>query len=164
MLGPRDVIFGAAILGANYASDGGGESDVYTATSTIDFAYGGDLTLGLIGGQESGFTGGAGFESIEFTVSANGTTILDQSFTSLADAASFFQDQVIDLGASYGPRIDLTFAYTLTADGPGGYGVDFAFGGAVPETSTWTMMAGGFAGLGFVSYRARRAKGAAMVA
>ena len=62
LLGPRDVIFGAAILGANYASDGGGESDIYTATSTIDFAYGGDLTLGLIGGQESGFTGGAGFE------------------------------------------------------------------------------------------------------
>ena len=62
LLGPRDMIFGAAILGANYASDGGGESDTYTATSTIDFVYGGDLTLGLIGDQQSGFTGGAGFE------------------------------------------------------------------------------------------------------
>ena len=37
-------------------------------------------------------------------------------------------------------------------------------GGAVPEPSTWTMMAVGFAGLGFVSYRARRARRAAMVA
>ena len=62
LLGPNDVIFGAAILGANYASDGGGESDIYTATSTIDLVYGGDLMLGLIDEQQSGFTGGAGFE------------------------------------------------------------------------------------------------------
>ncbi len=163
LLGPRDAVFGAAILGANYASDGG-ESDIYTATSTIDFAYGGDLVLGLIDDQESGFTNGAGFESIEFTIAANGATILDKSFTSLADAASFFQDQVIDLGASYGPLIDLTFGYTLTANGPGGYGVDFAVGGAVPEPSTWAMMAAGFAWLGFIGYRARRARRAAMAA
>ena len=62
LLGPRDIVLGAAILGANYASDGGGESDIYTATSSLDFVYGGDLTLGLIGDQQSGFTGGAGFE------------------------------------------------------------------------------------------------------
>ena len=112
------MIFGAAILGANYASDGGGESDIYTATSTIDFAYGGDLMLGLIDDQQSGFTNGTGFESIEFTISANGAMILDKSFTSLTDADSFFQDQVIDLGSTFGPGVDLTFRYTLTADGP----------------------------------------------
>ena len=155
LLGP---IFGAAILGANYAS-GGDESDTYTATSTIDFVYGGDLTLGLIGDQQSGFTGGAGFESIEFTVLAGGTTILDQTFTSLAAADSFFDDQVINLGSSYGPGVDLTFTYTLTADGPGGYGLDFVVGGAVPEPSTWAMTLVGFAGLGFAGYRsARKAK------
>jgi hypothetical protein len=152
LLGP---IFGAAILGANYAS-GGGESDTYTATSTIDFVYGGDLTLGLIGDQQSGFNGGAGFESIEFTVLAGGTTILDQTFSSLAAADSFFDDQVINLGSSYGPGVDLTFTYTLTADGPGGYGLDFVVGGAVPEPSTWAMTLVGFTGLGFAGYRARK--------
>ena len=43
LLGPRDQVFGAAIVGANYAADGGGESDAYSASSTFDFAYGGDL-------------------------------------------------------------------------------------------------------------------------
>ena len=51
LLGPRDAVFGTAILGANYASDGGGVSHTYSATSTFDFGYGGDLQLGLIDDQ-----------------------------------------------------------------------------------------------------------------
>ena len=31
LLGPRDTVFGTAILGANYAADGGGESQTYSA-------------------------------------------------------------------------------------------------------------------------------------
>ena len=87
---------------------------------------------------------------------AGATTILSQTFSSLAAADSFFDDQVINLGSSYGPGVDLTFAYTLTADGPGGYGLDFVVGGAVPEPSTWAMTLVGFAGLGFAGYRARK--------
>ena len=75
----------------------------------------------------------------------------------LALADSFFQDHVIDLGSSLGPGVDLTFGYNLVADGSGGFGFDFAVGGAVPETSTWAMVLLGFAGLGFAGYR--RAKG-----
>ena len=41
-------------------------------------------------------------------------------------------------------------------DGSGGFGFDFAVGGAVPEPSTWAMMLAGFAGLGFAGYRASR--------
>jgi hypothetical protein len=52
-----------------------------------------------------------------------------------------------------GPDIDLTFGYNLVADGSGGFGFDFAVGGAVPETSTWAMMLIGFAGLGYAGYR-----------
>jgi hypothetical protein len=50
----------------------------------------------------------------------------------------------------------LTFGYTLVADGPGGFGFDFALGGAVPEPSHWAMMLFGFAGLGFAGYRSTR--------
>jgi PEP-CTERM motif len=146
-------VFGAAIVGANYAADGGGESDTYSASSTFDFAYGGDLELGLIDSQLTGFSSGAGFESIEFTIEADGNEILDTTFRSLAVAESFFHDDVIDLGSDFGPNFDLTFGYTLVADGAGGFGFDFALGGAVPEPSTWAMMLAGFAGLGFMGSR-----------
>jgi hypothetical protein len=151
LLGRRDVVFGAAVMGANYASDGGGESHTYSATSTFDFAYRGDLLLGLIDGQQAGFTDDLGFQSMDFYVSVNGSDILDANLTSLSVAESFFQDIVLNLG-SYSGLVDLTFGYTLVADGSGGFGVDYAFGGAVPEPSTWAMMLLGFAGLGFAGY------------
>ena len=89
---------------------------------------------------------------------ANGVEVLDVTFGSLAIAESFFRDDVIDLGSDFGPNIDLTFGYTLVADGSGGFGFDFAVGGAVPQTSTWAMMLIGFAGLGFTGYRSRRTR------
>ena len=79
------------------------------------------------------------------------------TFKSLAVAESFFDDSVINLGSHLGPDIDLTFAYNLVADGSGGFGFDFALGGAVPEPSTWAMMLAGFAGLAVVGHRRRRA-------
>jgi PEP-CTERM motif len=156
LLGPRDMVFGTAILGANYAADGAGESRTYSATSTFDFGYGGDLLLGLIGSQENGFAGALGFQSMEFTIVADGVEILDTTFKSLSIAESFFRDSVINLGSSLGPDIDLTFGYTLVADGSGGFGFDLAVGGAVPEPSTWAMMVLGFAGLGYAGYRQTR--------
>ena len=172
LLGPRDAVFGTAMLGANYAPN---EIDViaytptltYSATSTFDFAYGGDLLLGLIEDQQSGFANGLGFQSMEFTIAANGDEIFDITFLSLAAAESFFHDNVIDLGSDLGPNIDLTFGYTLVADGSynsGGFGFDFAIGGAVPEPSTWAMMLIGFAGLGFAGYRRARAGHATLAA
>ena len=162
LLGPRDMVFGAAIVGANYATDGGGESHTYSATSTFDFGYGGDLMLGLIDDQLTGFAGGLGFESMEFTVTANGVELFESTFKSVAVAESFFRDRVIDLGSDFGgPGIDLTIAYNLVADGSGGFGFDFALGGAVPEPSTWAMMLIGFAGLGYAGYRRARVPRAA---
>jgi hypothetical protein len=157
-LWPPDKVFGTAILGANYAADGGGESHTYSATSTFDFGYGGDVLLGLIGSQETDFANGLGFQSMELTISADGVEILDTTFESLSIAESFFRDSVIDLGSDFGPDIDLTFGYTLVADGSGGFGFDFAIGGiaAAPESSTWAMMAIGFAGLGYAGCRRAR--------
>jgi hypothetical protein len=55
-------------------------------------------------------------------------------------------NSVINLGSNLGPNIDLT----IEGDGV------FALGGAVPESSTWAMMALGFAGLGAMGWRASR--------
>ena len=120
------------------------------------------MLLGLIGNDASGFADGADFQSLEFSVLANGAKIDDWTFTDLTSAESFFQNQVIDLGWNSGPAVDLTFGYNLTADGSGGFGFDFAVGDppgvtAVPEPSTWAMMRLGFAGLGFAGYRRARA-------
>ena len=112
LLGPRDAVFGTAILGANYATDGGGASHTYSGSATFDFGYGGDLMLGLIDDQDAGFPGGLGFQSMEFTILDNGVEILDLTFESLAVAESFFHDSVINLGSDLGPDIDLTFGYT----------------------------------------------------
>ena len=154
LLGPRDQVFGTAILGANTAPDGGGGSETYSASSTFEFGYGGDLQLGLIDDQVSGFANWLGFQSMEFTIAEDGVEVLDVTFESLAIAETFFRDDVIDLGADLGANIDLTFGYALVADGPGGFGLDLAIGGAVPEPSTWVMLLVGFAGLGFAGYRA----------
>lgn len=155
LLGPRGVVLGTAILGANYASGDGRESNAYSASSTFDFGYGGDLLLGLIDGSPTGFAGGSGFESMEFTIIANGAEILDSTFGSLALAESFFRDDVLDLGSYSGP-VELTFGYDLVADGPGGFGFDFAVGDAVPQAPTWAMMLIGFMGLGFAGRRGSR--------
>jgi hypothetical protein len=115
----RDKIFGTALLGAFSGF----------ASSTFDFAYRGDLLLGLIDG------GG------EFNVIIDGVQLL---------AEDFVDDSVINLGSNFGPNIDLTIVT---------YGLgDFALGGAVPEPSTWAMMLIGFAGLGFAAHQ-RSAKG-----
>ena len=143
-------------MGANYPSDGGGESQTFSGTATFDLLYRGDLLLGLIDAQQTGFTDGLGFELLEFYVIANGVEVLDETFRSLAVAESVFQDDVINLGSSLGPAIDVTFGYNLVADGTGGFGFDLAVGGAVPEPSTWAMMLLGFAGLGFAGYRKAR--------
>jgi hypothetical protein len=99
LLGPRDMVFGTAILGANYATDGSGASHTYSGSATFDFGYGGDLMLDLIDDQDAGFPGGLGFQSMEFTILDNGVEILDLTFKSLAVAESFFDDSVITIWA-----------------------------------------------------------------
>jgi PEP-CTERM motif len=63
--------------------------------------------------------------------------------TELFAIDGFAEDTVFDLG-SFGSNIELTIT--------GGSGT-FAFGGAVPEPSTWAMMMLGFAGIGFLGCR-----------
>ena len=81
----------------------------------------------------SGFANGLGFQSMEFTIQADGVDILDMTFGSLAIAESFFHDDVLDLGADLGPNIDLTFGYTLVADGSGGFAFDLRLAARFPS-------------------------------
>ena len=120
-LGPRDIVFGTAILGFNDFPDEQFGTFTFSDSSTFDFSYRGDLLLGVIDG--------------DFSVIINGVQVL---------AEEFVDDGVINLGSSFGPKIDLTIV---------SYGGEFILGGAVPEPSTWAMMLLGFAGLGYAGYR-----------
>jgi hypothetical protein len=84
-LGPRDMVFGTAILGNNDFPDGPFDSFTFSESSSFDFSYGGDLLLGVIDG--------------DFSVIINGVQVL---------AENFVEDGVINLGSSFGPNIDLT--------------------------------------------------------
>ena len=154
-------MLGIVGLGANDTE--AGASDSCRATATFGLGPPGDLVLGLISDQMSGFTGPSDFRSVEFSIASNGTEIADWTFSSLATAQGFFDDRIIDLGSIVGPGVDLTFSYDLIANGPGGFGVDFALGGAAatsnfvvaaPEPSTWAMMLAGFVGLGLAAIAA----------
>ena len=151
LLGPGEVVLGTSILGANLSGDGSA-MDTYSASSTFDFASKGDLLLGLIAPLDGAPTG---FQQIDFTVTLDGAEVVKEAFTSLLTADAFFDDQVINLGAVSGVA-DLIFSYDLVAAGAGGYGMDLAFGGAVPEPSTWAMMLVGFGGLGYAGLKRAR--------
>jgi hypothetical protein len=151
LLGPGEVVLGTSILGANLSGDGS-VSNTYNASATFDFAAKGELILGLIAPLDDAPTD---FEQIDFTVTLNGAEVMDETFTSLALADAFFSDHLLDIGSVSGAA-EVMFAYDLVARGSGGYGLNLAFGGAVPEPSTWAMMLLGFAGVGFVGWRAQR--------
>ena len=84
-LGPRDIVFGTAILGFNDFPDEQFSTFTFSDSSTFDFSYRGDLLLGVIEG--------------DFSVIINGVQVF---------AEEFVDDGVINLGSSFGPNIDLT--------------------------------------------------------
>jgi hypothetical protein len=90
------------------------------------------------------------------------TTILSQTFTSLASADAFFSDQVIGLGKLSSfidtkGTLDLTFALSLTGATNASLVTDFVLGNsAVPEPSPLGMIVVGGAALVGIMYRKKR--------
>jgi PEP-CTERM motif len=93
-------------------------------------------------------------------VTVNGT----ETFTEDGDSTQKGDGSAIFIGWSGGPIRTLEFEITAASSGGGGTS-DFAIGTvsltSVPEPSTWAMMVIGFAGLGYVGYRASRRAAAA---
>ena len=86
----------------------------------------GHLILGLLDTQALK----TGFTSLVFTVTVGGVTDVSQTFTTLAAAQSYFQNDAIDLGtfSSSGPlAVGIKFDLTAAAAGVG-YGQDFILG------------------------------------
>lgn len=153
----RNVLFGTAILGANYAPDAPGALHDYSAQASFDVGMATrGLLLGLIDNLETGFDNGKGFDHITFFAELGGQTAFDISFYQLSAAETFFRDLVLNLGPTSAHE-QITFGYDLFASGDGGFALDLAVGGAVPEPSTWAMLLAGFGAMGVLGRRALRA-------
>jgi hypothetical protein len=160
------VVLGTAAQGAFYPSDATGS---HTYTSEADFTLNstqltGHLLVGLLGSLNLG----SGFDSLDFSVIENNTTVKTEDFTSFAAANAFFDDTVLDLGSiPTSSSLDLKFDFELMVSGIGdGYGENFLFGAAsnapippppsVPEPGTLSLFSLGAASLLALRHRGRR--------
>ena len=145
------------------ATNGSGvTTDTWTNTAKIDLNVSSlpnrDLKLGLIDPSTSGF----GTLTFKLTNTNTSTTILSQTFTSLASADAFFGDQVNELGklSSFidtNGKLDLTFALSLTEATNASFVTDFVLGNsAVPEPSPLGMIVVGGAALFGIMHRKKR--------
>ncbi len=124
--GASPSFFALAELGGGYAASGG--TTTQTTSESLDFtvdltqlANEQDLAVGFYGGTG---TGSAGFSSLVFTLTADGTVLLTQTFTTLASAIAFFTDGEMTFGklgtgTLAGTTLDFQAKFTLTTTAPG---------------------------------------------
>ncbi len=92
-------------------------------TGTLSFASQADFTIDtttlqgtpLFVGLLDPVSTGTGFAILEFKIVENGTTSLDDTFTSASAANTFFNDTVVDLGSVTGATLDVQFDLNITA-------------------------------------------------
>jgi hypothetical protein len=135
------------VLGGAYAADGSGGARTHSAN--LEFAV--DLSAVLpteplrFGFLNPVATGG-GFDTLRLQIFKENTSVLDQSFTSLATALSFFDDEVLDLGpanAGVSGPLDLQMLFTYTSDTVGdSFALDFV-GTSIPEPASGLLAVGG---------------------
>lgn len=154
--GASDFATGAMSAGTS----GGTASLEYSDTSVIDFSLKSPeiVHLVLLGYNVLG----AGFSSLQLTVSASNNFDTTYPFATLASAEKFFTNDQLDLGSFTEGSQFVDMSYLLTASGSAqGFGFNFNIDpelspAAVPEPSTWAMMLMGFAGLAFAALRRAR--------
>jgi hypothetical protein len=110
---------------------------------------------------------GAGFTSLELTISASNGFDKTYDFSTLASAEKYFTSDTLEIGPVAAGSQSIDKYYYLTASvGARGFGFNFNVdspGAAAPEPSTWAMMLLGFAGLGFAALRHARKSRLALV-
>ena len=126
--GPGATTFGEAVQGASYLGTATGAHE-YTSTIAWNIdatSLTGHLIAGLIANQSFG----SGFTSLEFKIVEDGTTKVDDTFTTLSTAQTFFKNDAIDLGTiTSAPNQLLNVSFDLiTSAAPSGFGENFLIG------------------------------------
>jgi hypothetical protein len=163
-IGPAGLNFGEGAMSAAYS----GEPLKYEATAVFDFSTtkSEGLYLDLISDDLA--LVGIGFDSLELTVTVDGSSIRYQNTFSPSSAESFFAAGksyplgTIAAGNNQSIELDFLLSYNTGTKALVGDGFGFAYkfvdppASGVPEPTTWAMMLIGFAGLGFAGFRAAR--------
>ena len=97
----------------------------FTATSTLSLSL--DLAqLAVLRDLEIGFAAplvsGLGFGSLEFTLTVEGSSVLDMVFVNPLAALAYFDDQVLDfgpIGSGVTGTLDVQASFILTSANPG---------------------------------------------
>jgi hypothetical protein len=147
------VVIGPLMLAVGSMGAGGvGGSLAYQQTASFMFNAGGvPFVVDLLGNSSVG----NGFDTATFQISDNGNVVVNQTFSNLAAAQSFFSiTNLLAIQLTGGlNNIQLAFNETMS----GGEGFSFSYGtaslSATPLPPTWTMMLIGLAGFGLVAYR-----------
>ena len=127
--------FAIGELGGAYSTN---DTDPETETSSIHMGV--DLTKitpkDLILGLYNGTATGAGFTSMTFDVKANGTDILNKTFTSVSAATTYFTNDALDLGAlsGYGSTLTLDISLSITEAQAGGFDFGLLVGDPPPAS------------------------------
>jgi len=123
------AFFGIGELGGRHSNLAtGSETTSATFSMTVDLnqlAVKENLAIGFYGGQSFG----AGITNVTLTISANGSTLVNQSFGSAAAAVTYFTNHFVDLGSLAAPlyasnTLNLVATLTVTSNsaGSGFYG------------------------------------------
>ena len=95
----------------------------YDATTTWNFSLATPtaVSLGLLGMTSYG----GGFNSLVFSVKNGSTTLVNDTFTSLASAQTFFTDHALSLGTFQAGSANLVVDFNLTASSAKGADVSY---------------------------------------
>jgi hypothetical protein len=148
-VGPLTLASGA--MGAGY----GGTGTPLTYQESASFTQnGGFFLLDLLSDNSLG----TGFDSALFEISLNGTIVDSESFTDLASADAFFDNNLINVDLGTGPNdVQILFSETMGSSVGQGFSFDYAIGSvATPLPSTLPFFATGLGGLGLLGWRRKR--------
>jgi hypothetical protein len=166
-VGGTSDMLGLVVLGGAYSQNGSGILQTYTSNAAFVL----DMTS-LLGNSQDLLVGlldptalGVGFDTLMFQIEIEGSTVIDEMFTDLGDALTYFDDQTLNLGTwadwiSDDNIMDVAFALSLTTDDLGaGFSSDLIFGNStvIPLPPAILLFGTGLLGLVAIARRKRAA-------
>jgi hypothetical protein len=122
-----------------------------SADFTVDFTTDPIFTVDLLDNNSLG----KGFDSAEFKILLNGNVLMDQLFTDLASAQTFFSDNLINLTLLAGLNI-IQLSFSELISGGGGFSFNYAAIVPTPLPGSLSLFATGLVGLVLLGWRRKK--------